>query len=207
VAGVQAWSLAASQPDAAHPAALTWSQPYGPHSLYCVRTAVATLMACVSNDGVLRVLDKLTGEVQGTPVSTGATLPSALVRVSRGTPGFLVSNAERLVRVVPTVATDASLTSLQVGSTWAPSGWTLSPAVVFAATGNLVVGASDLTAQGVHLYKRSTEDLSAISQSPDTVQPANPRTLVGPPAYDSTNGLYIFGTEEGRIWAIPSSSF
>jgi len=203
--GVQAWSLADSGPDT--PATLTWSQDYGPHSTYCIRTAVATLMACVDNAGDLRILQKASGALVGDVVSTGAGLPSTLVRVSSGTPGFLVGNADGLVRVVPTTAGDASLTSLQVGPTWSPGeGWTLSSALIFAADRYLIVGATDPTAQGIHLYKRSSEDLSPISTSPDVV-PGRIPTLVGPPAYDSAHGLYVFGTEEGRIWAIPSTSF
>lgn len=205
-AGVQSWALASSRPDAEHPPTRLWSQDYGAHSLYCVRSVVPTLMACVDNAGKLRVLDKATGTRRGPELETGASLPSTLVRVTNGTPGFLVGSADRLVRVVPRTAGDTTLVDMKVGSTWAPAGWTLSPAIIFASSGYVVVGASDLTAQGVHLYKRSSEDLSAISTSPD-VQPANARTLVGPPSYDSTHRLFVFGTEEGRIWAIPSSSF
>jgi hypothetical protein len=147
------------------------------------------------------VLQKADGALLA-QVDTGVSLPTMLVRVAYGTPGFVVGGARRVARVD---AADATLTALTLAHFWEPAGWTLSPFLLFSASGYLIVGASDLTPQGVHLYKRSSEDLAPISTSPD-VQPANPRTLVGQPSYDAANGLYFFGTEEGRVWAIPASS-
>lgn len=198
--GVQAWDLGRSGPAASTPARRAWTANVGAHSTYCVRTTIEAWMACVSTTGTLRLLDKASGAVKVT-LETGVTLPSTVVRVAYGTPGFIVGNGRQVARVV---AADATLTRLSVGSRWQPSGWTLSPVVLFSASGYLIVGASDLTTQGLHLYKRSSEDLSPLARSPDTVQAADRNTLIGPPSYDSTDRLYLFGTAEGRVWAIPS---
>lgn len=168
------------------------------HTIHCVRTAHAAYMACVDTEGTLRVVNKSTGWVQSS-VDTSVSLPSSLRVVTGGTPGFIVGNATKLVRV----AADASLSTLTASSSWGPTDWTLSPIIVLSAERYVVVAANDLSSTGIHLYKLSTEDLHEVAVSPYDVTPADRSTIVGPPSYDSNTQLFFFGTEEGRVWAVP----
>lgn len=167
-----------------------WSVP-GSYGVQCVRTTSASYIACVDRSGDLRVIDKATGAVQGSPYPTGVSTPTSLTRMSAGTPGFVVGNASTVVRV----KSDAAFTTLEEAGRWAP-GLTLSPVLGFSANGYLIVSASDQ-----RLYKLSSEKAEYVS-STDPVASRDPTTEVGYPTFDAMHGQFLFGTGEGRVFAV-----
>jgi hypothetical protein len=189
--GVLAYDLGTSSP-AGPPSPLAgWSNPGGTYRLACARAPTSTELACVDVSGTLSLLDKATGAVRAS-LATGAVSPSALARITGAAPGFVVGNASRVVRVNQAGAPPV----LTAAGQWAP-GLTLSPAQAFPGPGMIVVAASDR-----RLHKLSLVDASDTGQSVlVTPQPAS--VLVGPPAFDVLNEMFVFGTEDGRVWAVP----
>jgi outer membrane protein assembly factor BamB len=190
--GVLAYDIGLSNPASAPPLAAGFVNPGGTYRLSCGRVpSAATDFACVDVTGVLRVLTTATGNVRAT-LATGVSSPSALAGIGGATPGFVVSNASRVVRILaagsPPVLTPAGQ--------WSP-GLTLSPSQTIAARGAIYVGASDR-----RLHKLAIADASDtgafVSINP---QPAS--VLLGPPGVDVVNEMFFFGTDDGRLWAVP----
>jgi len=188
--GVLAYDLGTSSASAPPSLAAGWSNPGGTFRLAC-KVATATELVCADSAGLLLVLDKTTGAVTGS-LATGATSPSAVARVGGAAPGYVVSNASRVVRVNAT----GTPATLSLAGQWAP-GLTLSPSLSLTSEGAIFVGASDKRLHKLRLGDASDSGASvAITSQPASV-------LVGPPAVDAVNGLFVFGTEDGRAWAVP----
>jgi len=192
-AGIVALDLGASSPTTAARVPATWTNPGGTYRTYCVRPPVAGTLGCIDTSGLLRVLDRTTGALKAQLV-TGVASPTQLSRVLNGTPGFVVGSSSQTLRVTG----NASLTSLAAGGRWTP-GQTLSPQYVNSAAGWIMVAASDL-----RLHKLSSETGMEIGQSAPITARA-PGLLLGPPAFDAATQHFIFGTSEGRVWAIPAN--
>lgn len=192
--GVFAYDLTGSSAGVAPQPLPGWTPPGGSYTVQCTRTTAAAYIACVDRTGVLRVLDKATGAVHS-QLSTGVSAPApvSLVRMSAGTPGFVVGSAAKVVRITAS----ADLTTLVASYTWAP-GETLSPPLGFSVSGYLIVAASDQ-----RLHKLSSETLAELGRS-EAVLSRDPTTILGAPSWDSVNRRYVFGTGEGRIWAVPA---
>jgi outer membrane protein assembly factor BamB len=174
--------------------ATTWTSPPGNHRVACVRTTVASAIACVDTSGTLRVLDRSRGTILG-QFSTGVSGPLALARVVNGTPGFVVSSLSQVLRVTG----NATLTTLSAVPGYQSNGQKLSPFYLNSAAGWILVASTDL-----RVHKLSSETGQEIGQS----APITSRTtgmLLGTPSYDTTNNRFIFGTSEGRVWAIPAN--
>jgi hypothetical protein len=201
-AGVKAFSMAASSPTVAAPPVPGWIDPASTahYLLTCVRTAGSTGIACLDTGGVLRVMNKSTGALQAAPFTTAVTSPTGLVRVS-GTSaptGFLVSSASS-VQVL--TATGSPYTIASVG-TWTP-GLTLSTPVLDGTAPFFVVGGNDRRLHRVSLTNVATTTQSAQvgTQVPGGV------VKLGQPVVDTTNNRYLFSTDDGHAWAIPTNSF
>lgn len=190
-AGVLAYDLGTSSPGVAPKALSYWNVP-GEYTAACTRTTNASYVACIDRTGELRVIEKATGTVHA-HLPTGLERPTTVVRMLGGTPGFMVANNATVVRVTA----DASFTTLAAPYQWGP-GATLSPPIGFSSSGYLIVAADDQ-----RLHKLDSETLAEISFS-DAVPSRNPATALSAPSYDSTDRLYLFGTGEGRIWAVPA---
>jgi len=194
-AGVFAYNLSTSRPGTPPAVVSGWANPGGAYTVGCVRTTSASYIGCVDRSGILRVIDKATGRVQAQiPTGVSSPSPSSLSRMSAGTPGFVVGSASTIVRV----AANATFTTLSVVGQWTPPGITLSPILGFSPSGYVITAGSDL-----RLHKLSSETVQQIGQSnPITARLSQP--LVGAPSWDSTNNLFLLGTNEGRIWAVPA---
>ena len=191
--GVLAYDLGTSSPTTAPALLAGWVNPGGTYRLACGYAAAATDLACVDTAGTLRVLDKATGAVRAS-IATGASSPSALARVTGTAPGYVVGNASRVVRLLRAGTSPA----LSVAGQWIPAGLTLSPAQVFVGAGTIVVAASDK-----RLHKLALATASDTGQSV-LVTSQRSTVLLGPPAFDVVNNLFVFGTDDGRVWAVPS---
>ncbi len=194
--GVVAFDMRPSGPTAPAVPLAGWQNPGGAYSLYCARTYEATSIACVDRTGVLLVLDAATGAIRAS-LATGLTSPSTLIRVTGATPGFVVTNARQVQRIVASGAP----TVLSTLGTWLPTSGVISSALVLSVSGYVVVSSSDGS-----LHRLRLSDAQWLSQTPPLPSVTSPRFL-GPIAYDTANGLYVFGSSEGRVWAIPTSSF
>jgi hypothetical protein len=189
--GVLAYDVGTSSPTAAPSALAGWTNPGGTYRLACARAPVSTDLACLDSGGTLRVLDKATGAVRAS-LATGASSPSALQRITGAAPGYLVGNASRVVRL----AQAGTPPALSIAGQWAP-GLTLAPAQAFVGDGMIVVAASDK-----RLHKLALSNASDTGQSV-LVNPQPASVLVGPPAFDVGHDLFVFGTDDGRLWAVP----
>jgi len=198
-AGVKAYTIVGSSPTVAAPPVSTWTnpEPTGSYRVLCVRTASSVYVACVDTSGVLRVMNKTTGAVQAS-FSTGISSPSGLARVSgsAATSGLTVSSAST-VQVFTGTGTPYALA--RVG-TWTP-GVTISTPAILADNGYLVAGGSDR-----RLHKVSLASAAQTSQSAQVSTQASSLNL-GQPILDTASGLIVFGTSDGHMWAIPSTSF
>jgi outer membrane protein assembly factor BamB len=192
--GVRAYDMGPSSPTTPAVPLAGWHDPGGVYSLYCVRTYEAETVACVdrSTPPVLRMIDKATGNVRGQLTTSLSNAASSLTRISGSTPGFVVGNSRQVVRI----AIGATPYALSEASTWTSPDYTMSPAVVFATDGYVVVGGSDGS-----LHKLSLDRLQPTGSS-QPVPRASPGALLGPVGYDITDRLFVFGTSEGRVWAI-----
>ena len=190
-AGILAYDMATST-DGIAPQFL-WQLLGATYTVPCVRTTSASYLACVDTSGHLTVLEKRTGVEQGS-LDTGLADPVTLMRVSAGTPGFVVSNASSVARVVAD-ATFQSVT-LPVENVWTP-GFTISSVLGFSSRGYLI------TAGNLRIYKLSSVNAQELSSSGPVTPCSSDGDLLGSPSWDETNQRYLFGTNEGRVWTIP----
>lgn len=164
---------------------------------FCIRTASSRGIACLDTLGVLRVFDKTSGVLLATAFDTLIGFPSALMRIS-GTAGqgFVVSNPTT-ARVIS--ATGTPYTIQFVGSPWSPaSGAIISTPAVFADSGYYVVGASDGS-----LHRVSLSNGAELLPASPAITTRNTSILLAQPVYDSANARFLFGTDDGHLWAIP----
>jgi hypothetical protein len=192
-AGVLAYDMTGSSPTVAPGAAKEWQNPGGSYRLYCIRTFQADSIGCLDNTGQLRVLGRIYGEVRA-QLTTGISTPTTLTRVVGTSPGFVIGNASAVQRVLAS-GTPLALTS--AGTYTAPANVTISSAITFSSDGFMVVAGSDLL-----LHKLSLANAQEIGQSAPLTSATSGASL-GPIGYDSTDRLFVFGTSEGRVWAIP----
>jgi outer membrane protein assembly factor BamB len=182
-AGIIAFNLAGSS-DLGIPPALAsgWVNPGGSYSLGCSGTSQ---LFCTDRSGLVRILDRSTGSV----VASGASLLTSPSSITGITGGVVVSNASKVVKLA------ISGSSLTVSGTWTP-GSTLSPALVFQSVGSIYAGGSDGKLHKVSLTSMvETASVSVASQGTTTV-------YLGPPNYDVTNDLFLFGSSNGHLWAV-----
>ena len=90
----------------------------------------------------------------------------------------------------PTIATAA---------TWVPSGFRISTPAVFASAGYLVAGGTDRRLHRVSLTTGADQAQSALitTQAPGGV-------ILAQPMFDSASSRYLFGTDDGHVWALPT---
>ena len=199
--GVVAFDMGPSRAKRGEPAVpavqlASWQNPGGTYSLYCARAHEAGSIACIDRTGLLQVFEGATGAVRAS-LATGISSPSSLIRVNGSSPGFVVSNATQVQRL----AASGTPTVLSTVGTWLPTSGGISSALILSVSGYIIVPGSDGA-----LHRLRLSDAQWLSQSPALPAVTSPRFL-GPIAYDTANGLYVFGSSEGRVWAIPTSSF
>lgn len=192
--GVVAYDMTPSGPTVPAARLAGWQNPGGSYSLYCARTYEASSIACIDRAGLLRVLDGATGAVRASR-ATGLSSPSTLVRVAGATPGFVVGDGSQVQRLVAS----GTPTALSSAGTWAPPSGTISSALILSVSGYVIVASSDGS-----LHKLGLSDAHWISRSAPVPAVTSPRYL-GPIAYDPGTHLFVFGSSEGRIWAIPDA--
>jgi len=190
--GVLAYDMATSSSSVAPSAVAGWTNPGGTYALPCVRTPVATDIACIDTSGTLRDIDKTTGAVRAS-LPTGVSSPSSLSSVSAAPQCFVVGNSSKLQRVT---ATFGPTWSLALGPSYTPASVTLSPPQVFVTDGLVYLGGSDK-----RLHKLSLSTLTESAFVAITPQAAN--VLVGPPAFDMVSDHFYFSTDDGHLWAVP----
>jgi outer membrane protein assembly factor BamB len=193
--GVLAFDMSLSGPSEADPAdpVQGWANPGGVYSLYCAKGFEAGTMACIDIDGVLRVLDGETGEVRASR-ATELSSPGTLVRVAGATPGFVVGDADAIQRLVAT----GSPYTLERAGIWSAGPQAISSALILSVSGYIIVASSDGS-----LHELRLADAQWVSQTV-AVPSATGAVELGPIAYDTVDHLYVFGTAEGRVWAIPT---
>jgi hypothetical protein len=191
--GVAAYDLGTATPAVAPAAAAGWANPGGAYRQGCNRFAPADALACVDTAGQLRLLHKTTGAVLAS-VSTGVSSPSMLWPVGGASPGFVLGSATRVARVTATPSPPALAV---VPGGFAPSGFTISPVQVRVSDGAIYVGGSD---KQVHKLRLSDAGDTGLSVS-ITSQAASVQLAI--PAYDVVGGRLVFGTDDGRLWAVP----
>ena len=188
--GIVAYDLGTSSPTQAPSPAAGWVNPGGDYRIACAAGLASTDLTCADNSGVVRVVNKTTGAVKATLAST-VTGPSTLWPVTGASPGYVLSSATRVQRL----RVGGSPLAISVAGEWAP-GVTLSPAQVFSADGTIYVGGSDGMVHKLALADASDTGVSvAIATEAGAVQ-------IGPPAYDGLNQQFLFGTDDGRVWAV-----
>jgi hypothetical protein len=193
--GVTAYDLTPSGPSASTPAVplVGWTNPGGSYSLYCARTWETGSISCIDRSGVLRLIDGATGATRAS-ISTGLATPSTLVRFGGASPGFVVGNATQVQRI----GASGSPYGLSLLGSWTVSGSNvISSALVLSTSGFIIVASSDGSLQKLRL-----SDAGWLAQNP-AVPSAMPGNLLGPVTYDPTSRLLVFGTSEGRVWALP----
>lgn len=194
-AGVYAFDVNASTPVASDPPdpIAGWSNPSptGQYTLACTLGPVATDLACADRSGLVLVVDRATG-AEKARLATGVTLPATLWPVSGASAGYVLSSAAQTQRLVLS-GTPATLAL--AGTAWVP-GATLSPAQVFATTQTIVVGASDRKLHQLRLA--DTVPTGAAAPLPSS----SATLLLGPSVFDSVGQRFVFGAEDGRVWAV-----
>ena len=164
---------------------------------FCIRTASSLGIACLDAGGMLRVVNKSTGKLLAPAFPTGISSPTGLARIS-GTAGqgFVVSNAST-AQVISAAGTPYTIQF--VGPAWTPDtgGATISTPLVLANDGYYVVAASDGT-----LYRISLTDGTKLSRSPP-ITSQNTSVLLAQPFHDAGTNRFLFGTNDGHLWAIP----
>ena len=204
--GVVAFDLTGSGPSAATPAlpVAGWvnPDPGGLYTLHCTRSYQAGRLGCVNRAGMLREIDGATGAVLALH-DTGLRAPSSIVRAPAPAYGYVVGNATEIQRL----AADATSGLSRAGS-WLASAagtepaTTISSALILSTSGYIMVSSADGA-----LHRLRLSDASHLSQSPPVSSATGGPLELGPVAYDTANGMFVFGTAEGRVWAVPSSSF
>ncbi len=168
-----------------------WGIDGGSYTLHCTRGLTAGSIACVDRTGVLNVLDSA-GVVRAS-VNTGLTSPTTLVRIAGAAPGFVVGNVRQVRRISATGPYTLSL----VENAWPGSG-ALSPALVFTSMGHIIVASSD-----GYLHRLRLSDGQWVDRSPTPLPAVTSPRFFGAIAYEATSRMFVFGTSEGRVWAIP----
>lgn len=190
--GIVAYDLAGSSPGVAPLALASWSNPGGAYTLGCIPFPYggATSLACADRNGVVSLVDRLSGAVAAT-VATGLSTPTSIWQAGSA---LLVSNAAQVIRLDASGTAPAVALAQTAG--YAP-GLTLSPIQVFVADGFVYVGGSDL-----RIHKLALATLAELSTSM-LLRTQAPGVVLGPPAYDVVNDRVVVGTSDGRIWALP----
>jgi outer membrane protein assembly factor BamB len=191
--GVVAYSLNDTKPGDG-PKTEAWRSKDAVYTHHCTKGYDGRSIVCVDTSGVLKVLDKATGTELGL-YETGLPNPTSVVALGAPTPGFVVANASRVLRLL--ASGTAPLTITPAGPAWMPGG-TLSPVFVFPLSGYLVVAANDR-----RLHKLSLDTLQPLGTSVQA-ETASGSSILGPIGWSQSDQLYVFGTDEGRVWAIPS---
>ncbi len=163
----------------------SWVNPGGSFTLGCAYEDAASV-TCVDTAGGVWVRNSSTGALVASG-SSGITSPSTLWPVPGG---LVVSNASSVKRLA------ISGTSVNGAATYTP-GVTLSPVQVFVANGLVFVAGSDRK-----LHKLSLSTL--VESGSVSIASEGSSTLLGPPAYDVLNDLFIFGDGNGRLWTVKS---
>jgi hypothetical protein len=195
-AGVKTYTLTGSGPTVAATPLSSWvnPEPAGTYRVGCVRTAANAGLACLNSAGVVRVMDKATGALQAAAFTSAISAPTGLSRVTgtAAAQGLVVSSATQL-QVLSATGSPFAITSLGVYS----PGLTLSVPAIFGDSGYLVVGASDRRLHRVALA-------NAVQQAQTSpVASQSSSLLLGTPIFDTATRLYLFGTSDGHIWALP----
>jgi outer membrane protein assembly factor BamB len=198
--GVVAFSMASSSAAIAPAPALGWTfaDSSGNYQINCVSQVGGPGLACVNTAGELRIVNRTTGALLAPTFPTGVSLPAALVRVS-GTaapPGLVVENATRINLLTVTASATPTIASVVA---FVPSGFRISTPAVYASSGFLVVGGTDRRLHRISLT--SGADL-AQSQSITTQAPGG--VILAQPMFDATSNRYLFGTDDGHVWAVPT---
>lgn len=184
--GIVAYDLSGAVPPVA---AAGWTNPGGTYTVGCTFADVATQATCVDRTGNIRVLDRSTGAVVATGTFTGTGTPSSVWKVGGG---LVVGSGSAVQAFTVSGATFIS------NGTYSP-GVTLSPVEVFQspAPGAVYVGGSDLK-----LHKLRLDTLAEVGSVTVTSQLAG--AVLGPPVYDVTLDVFVFGASDGRLWAVPA---
>jgi N-acetylneuraminic acid mutarotase len=203
--GVLAYDLGTSSPTQAPVAVTGWTTESASYRLACTAAIATTDLACIDNAGVVRILDKASGAPKASWMPEPAmdlTFPQTIWTVRGANAGLVVSNARRVVRLVP------SGNTFTPAGEWAPAGITLSPVQVFAGDGTIYVGGSDAALHKLSLANPADtgfEEAVTVASEASThcgTPPCPVQLQLGPPAYDVRNDLFLFGTDDGRLWAV-----
>jgi hypothetical protein len=191
--GIVAYDLGtsgASQPPAQ---AAGWVRPAGDYRLACAAGIAATDLACADVGGTIRILDKTTGAVKAA-LATTVTSPSTLWPVGGSAAGYVLSSAASVQRL----RVGGSPLAITVAGEYAP-GATLSPVLVFTSESTIYVGGSDHALRKLRLGDASDTG-EAVTIAPEAASVGT--VQVGPPAYDGDRQQFLFGTDDGRLWAV-----
>jgi hypothetical protein len=101
----------------------------------------------------------------------------------------VIGNASRVSTLTRSGAT------FTVAGSYAP-GLVLSPVLVFSGSGSIYVSASDR-----RLHKLSLSSAAEVGSV--AVASQAPAVNLGPPAFDPTNNMFVFGSSDGHLWAVP----
>jgi hypothetical protein len=191
--GIVAYDLGTSGPTQPPAQATGWTRPGGDYRVGCAAGLASTDIACADVTGTVRILDKTTGAVKAS-LATTVTSPSTLWPVGGSSPGYVLSSAASVQRLL----VGGSPLAITVAGEYAP-GVTLSPVVVFTSEDSIYVGGSDNMLHKLALGDASDTGLG-VAIAPEA---AGVTTVqIGPPAYDGVNQQFLFGTDDGRIWAV-----
>jgi hypothetical protein len=231
--GVKAYAILGSAPppvgnppDTGTVPSLKWRSPdtAGDYAVHCVR--VSTDVACVTSGiengvggkGVVRVMDKTSGSLKAGPFTTSISGPYAPVLDSGlALPGLAISGATDGVEVLSIDTSKTPGQAIASRGTWTPPTNVAisSPAVFQDARRYLVVGGGTgkTATDGQRLYRISLDtpggqaQVSAQITADGTINSKGTSETLGQPYYDTATGLYVVGTSEGHVWAIPSATF
>jgi len=165
-----------------------WINPGGSYTFRCFHGAQ---LICGTKTGGVRVLDRANGTVVASyePDSSAASyfkLPPSNIWSYAG--GVAISNAKAVLRFT------VSGSAVTPAAAWVP-GSTLSPMQLFQATSTIYLAGSDRK-----VHKLSLPTLTEVASVNVPSQAAS--SLLGPPVYDSTQNLFIFGTSDSHLWAV-----
>ncbi|HVM63418.1 MAG TPA: PQQ-binding-like beta-propeller repeat protein [Acidimicrobiales bacterium] len=199
-AGVKAFSLTGSGPGVAPVAVSNWAFPdaSGSYRINCVFQVGYPGLACVNTAGELRIVSRTTGALLAPMFNTGVSTPAALARVSgTAAPAGLVVASATMIRVLTVTA--SATPAITTAATWLPSGFRISTPAVYASSGYLVVGGTD---RRLHRVSLTTGVDQAQSQTITTQAPGG--VTLAQPMFDSASNRYLFGTDDGHVWALPT---
>jgi outer membrane protein assembly factor BamB len=198
-AGVRAFTMAGSSPAVAATPAPGWAfaDSSGNYQINCTSQVGGPGLACVNTAGELRIVNQTTGALMAAMFPTGVSAPAALVRVSGSAapPGLVVASATRTNVLTVTASSTPTIAS---AAQWVPSGFRTSTPAVYASSGFFVVGGTD-----GRLHRVSLTTGLEQAQSPRITSQAGTVTLAQP-MFDATSNRYLFGTDDGHVWAVPT---